>query len=1600
MRLLFERNDPQIYESNAQRAARMQTYMATATPELADKLGSARTTYNWVNPGILTSMVLSNNEPALNEVARVVGEKAFSRGISPSNGIRSRMTVQEQLAARQRTVNRLSGVTPTPETGRTTAPKEETPFGDDGRVNLFKALTTGFLSGVAFIPQVAGNILYQGMNYLPSGKSFKTQRNKSLIDQFLIGPVKQTYFGQLVQEGVSAAVSDEKASFKEIAGGGFFPGGKIVEDQARAAAQYRPLVGESQKPYTFGRGGGQSLVDLGITEEGSLLYNFVSGAIDLGVALRLDPTFGKPLKQPFGSRGPALSAVPGAVEEAQNMKKAAGVVEGTRKTVNKTQWDLWKNTPEAVDVAKPFVDEKDAATIWRNLGRQGIFTADNIAQATDHNGVITALENGVTELDDAVHVRNIPAGNLRPSADTGYKIKQSAQRFTNLFEVYPESTFIPNDNPNVAAKRLDDLMGLLGFDIETRNLWVNKWIATAREGTSKSFFEYLSGWEKTVLEDALIKNGVPKTEARQLAQWKNATVDVVNRWTLLDLADGAPPAWMDGGGLGPVRNTQLLKQGAYVVDPALLPEITKRLGKLYKLQAEADKLPAVAGWPISKVLNTAEVVGDTYGWFASEIWKPTVVAAVRYVTRIVPNEQTRVLLNQTFEHPAHYVLAIADGRFAGKLGVKGMYVADVFGETVNKSRALVELGEEILQTNIVIQQIDELVKAGDEAGAAILRNKYAKELADLPKKLLRQEELEQILDDGLPSLNEALIGQTPKAARESLVKNYGTGYYDRSGFSVVVSRNVVKEQQAWVKGIAQELADLHANPHYRVIAAGKMSDEEIAQYLFKGDGRRYFETYFKNFANLKEGYDWDTIENAREFVRVSKQEIFTVAGTNKQALDLIATGKFNGQAAFTLDKYKVRDAVDEVKTFIEGTLLDSADMPTHVRYRPRINMTSIAGEKGGLAKEKLDFVLDIFFKSLYGMPSDKLARSPAFRAGYWGRVEEVASLANKEAAQTLLENLAKANLPKPQADRIRLILSRADGVNDLEAIDDSARAFGLGYERKLLFDAKSKSRFGSQTKYIFDFFEAWREESSTWAKLMTEYPANGHKVDVALRALGGITDLGPGDINGDGKKEGFIYVDPQTGEQRVALRGTGPIGRAFANIPFGGFSMPLGSLTMFTTIGPGIGPLISFPSQYFIPSTKEWAWLDKMFNPYGRQAETGAQPVGGLLSLELTRPTWLKRMSPLAGDVFEKYAPKSFGQMMSDAISYIAGNPEESEAYKAFYNKTLQSKASMLESPPKTKKEVMKFFEDVEDATNKLYFLRGLGNFVLPGVPVASFMAESKQGPVELGVLADKMREYKKEAVEAGETETDGELRFYDVYGTQVWAIMGSIRDSSEYGGLVYSREFEDWFTKNDKFVNTYPEVAGYFGPQTEPGKWGPTEQNVYNRFIGRGIIKTQDPKELIKEAQSNVAYSVYDGVKSKMTLQQQNSKQGQEVLKTLREGLQEEFPEWDIALLAQESKSRRADQIKSLYEIINEPEVKGTVMGEAVAGYLATRDAQIETAFKAGVKGWNTDSKKSLPYRNNLYAVGQTLATAVPQFRPLWERVLSKEFVDPTVQE
>jgi hypothetical protein len=98
MRQIFEYSNKDVYEKvNAQRD-RMSNYMRTADPDIAHRLGVAATAYNWVSPAIIASLVLSNNDHLLPEIAHQIGMKAWAAGFSPSDSRPTVETPQSEMA--------------------------------------------------------------------------------------------------------------------------------------------------------------------------------------------------------------------------------------------------------------------------------------------------------------------------------------------------------------------------------------------------------------------------------------------------------------------------------------------------------------------------------------------------------------------------------------------------------------------------------------------------------------------------------------------------------------------------------------------------------------------------------------------------------------------------------------------------------------------------------------------------------------------------------------------------------------------------------------------------------------------------------------------------------------------------------------------------------------------------------------------------------------------------------------------------------------------------------------------------------------------------------------------------------------------------------------------------------------------------------------------------------------------------------------------------------------------------------------------------------------------------------------------------------------
>lgn len=161
-------------------------------------------------------------------------------------------------------------------------------------LNAVKTATQGFLAGLSmpieFAFAEAGSIA----NYIPGiGHSNK---QGSLLNQFLLSPLRQTTAGQMTMAIGKGITSKEHVSSNELFGlkgfAGFLPKVKYAERAQKEAALNRPTLGQHT---TFSPGGILSYYGLdktGLAKEGSKLYGYTQGAGDIIAYMLADPAVG------------------------------------------------------------------------------------------------------------------------------------------------------------------------------------------------------------------------------------------------------------------------------------------------------------------------------------------------------------------------------------------------------------------------------------------------------------------------------------------------------------------------------------------------------------------------------------------------------------------------------------------------------------------------------------------------------------------------------------------------------------------------------------------------------------------------------------------------------------------------------------------------------------------------------------------------------------------------------------------------------------------------------------------------------------------------------------------------------------------------------------------------------------------------------------------------------------------------------------------------------------------------------------------------------------------------------------------------------------
>ena len=193
-----------------------------------------------------------------------------------------------------------------------------------------------------------------------------------------------------------------------------------------------------------------------------------------------------------------------------------------------------------------------------------------------------------------------------------------------------------------------------------------------------------------------------------------------------------------------------------------------------------------------------------------------------------------------------------------------------------------------------------------------------------------------------------------------------------------------------------------------------------------------------------------------------------------------------------------------------------------------------------------------------------------------------------------------------------------DELIDAQYIDDFAKSIALSELQDLLYDLSKRSKLTYNLRGIFPFGEAYVEIISTWAKLLAENPEIVRRGQVTVQALRDENPFSP--VEG----EGFLSEDETTGEEVFYY----PIvNELVSDTIFGtdrnvGVRLPgyAGSLNLALEIVPGIGPVAAIPASFVLEGTPKFSETQKFLFPYGLP---NIKTPGDLIQ-EAGVPAWLK----------------------------------------------------------------------------------------------------------------------------------------------------------------------------------------------------------------------------------------------------------------------------------------------------------------------------------------------------------------------------------------
>lgn len=1234
--------------------------------------------------------------------------------------------------------------------------------------------------------------------------------------------------------------------------------------------------------------------------------------------------------------------------------------------------------------------------------QEAVDVAKAAGRAITTKEIHAILREGVLSGDPLYNIRQVPGLLKQVINQTGRQTAYWASGGTRQFSMMPKATFFSFEDPIGSINDMKRLMEIMNVPKADKHVMLSDVIKAAATGDVGKRFDLAKQFHQTIIAPKLKANGVPDEWIANVAKFEGAT-DGIYQWSMDAIGDGYPITWFDDGSGQVLRSTDLMAKGFMMVNPKHLKQVIRETSNLWKLYEPFRGTLINEKSVYNQLVRNLEKIQVEY-------LKPIALGAplpIRMVTRIIPDELLRLAAAGDMSLATIFA-GMSNGALnyttAGKLIVtakemeKLIVRLDELDGFYKKFEDAVDAGDTRLA--------DEYLKLIDSAESDYGTRKQIKNLLSTYNQ--RAETLVPGMSRNVAETAQGLMGEQRLDPRvmvyeRSRVIEHARKEVDEFGKVITrMERNadgdmvevLGKNNENWVTGTARDIVHMSQTPEYvevakAMLAGGRTAVAILPERFLTGDLKPVFDRIYNKMLQTQGAQAMrlaptpiNTLEGASIWVETILNDIATRTALDPVAVGAVASGQVGGKAISVtprwtpntrFEAFNVYEASTEFKDFVARELLRNPDSPIVAPFSRSVGTENV--------QNNTKLLTQLF--SLYRDTSQKAARTPLQQYSKWQRIIELIPAMDPKEAAKMVAALEKTDIDQWVKQSARLELPRAQGTATAKDVELLGEMYGHQKVDDILYNFENRTYVGYKHNLMFAFFDAWKEQWQVWGRAIANNPGNIERGRLLKESL---TNVELPEWAGLNEGQGILYTD-SNGKQAVAL----PFSKPVLNMLGlnASESMSAKGLSIVGTGVPGLFGVGGIVFDSLIPKTESAQAFRNLLFPIG-------DPNIKSRIADYLVPAWAQGVGVgiVAG------ADKLTNLDLAENLAGLIGSEQNDQLRASTLNAVLTNISSNSGDVPRTAAEQKALLEEAHTKTDLLMLLKGLFRIVLPTSSMTTYYTEIGEENLASAYVMDDFRKITDEAP----SYYEGVTTFLDKYGDSAWAFLAGSTTSQP--GVIPTKEYAEWQTKNKSVLDEYPLVGGYLGPQT--GEYDPkafTMQRLEGQRSPADVKKRQDAalnklaQSIVKqESRSLLKIYIDAGYTEEQIVK---SDEYRLAMSQKIDEVQREFPMYkSVKERIGESEASAKFEIIEIKQMVKDPNITKTPVGKALLEYWNFREtklAQLKVDDNNAYlqNKWRQNSRNE-PMRYSLNQLGVYLVYAYPEFKNLWENVLSQEFLPP----